>query len=1280
MTRQIGLAALAAALAFPLAAAEFFVATNGVDNTSDGWGKTEATAFLSIQAAVDAASAGDTVTLLPGDHVEGSVKVSSLLCRVNVTKTLTIRSKGRAFRDATRIVGAWDPAATSPVGMGPNAVRCVRIAAAASGTRLEGITLYRGATDFNGNAAAEKTEGGGVFVAKDVRFTAVDCAFVECQATRGGGIYNDNGNDNVQAHRCLFKRCLDTKFGAAMRGGAAYNCVFDDCSISRDAAGAEVGEVSNARDAMAYGYRAVCCTFVNGRGYGVMGGATTYTGGIYNCLFQNNNDNGIRNEDKAPAVGNNVKAAAYTSKVEVFSPYDGDYRLTCDATALGAGDAAWLDLIAEEFRGTDYCGNPRTTDGTLHAGAVQGVLDGPASGVGFKWTATGDWTLGGEPVDVAFATWRGAEGWPAPQKVGFMPAGGRALVRYSVGNSVVWPLRDDTAWVHPYKAGIAQSVGAILASPENVFWADPVNGDDEAGDGTEAAPFKTLNQAVNATNVTHVVFAKAGDYCTAEVRAGSCTNRVAVTSLSGELRVVAVDGPDVTFVTGKKGTGDSTHKTGDDAVRCIAVTSSGANYAAFQGFTLRDGHSSGTGSGAGTGTLGGALNNLTSDGGSSRGTAWLLDCVVTGCTARRGGAAAGGTLMRCRVTDCSVANGSGGGLFRHCVVVSSLVTGCGGASELFAGGATAYNVTAYGCSVSALYNGGNGAGNLRNSVLAGRTDGGWDLYGSGVTDDGVQYCLYAKASNLASGTTLPTSAKENPALLLAPDAGNCRISPLSAGVALASTEYLQSCMDIEGDPFTFTADGRYEAGCYVAKAGRTVYVDATNGDDGNDGSEEAPFATLAAAMDAAEAGGTVMALPGVYATGTMVPTLDQAGGSVTPTIAARVVVKPGVTLASRDGASATVIRGAAATGGGCGDDAVRCVFMCRNATLRGFSVTGGFTAATALSSGSDTMTVDNCGGGVCGYFAGNETSDVEFGELVENCVIYGNQALRGGGAQYGVYRNCTFMGNTLCLSKPGWALSRARAEGCVFIGNGSQTAHSVTYGCAVVNCTVYGGQANGTAAVLNEGNYRTRRAVVNTIVIAGKIDAGDNVTNCLAVAREGDAMLGPDGVPLPGSPAIDAGANDAVPADYLAGRDGKGVRRVLNSTVDIGAFEYDWGVPWGEALGGKHLTITDMPSDASFADGALFFSGGTVEMAWTGGGGALYEFGREVTGSGTLEAAANGETVGTFTAADGMASARFKSKLASNVLSFTYVPGENDVGGARLYAFSHEAGLTIILR
>ena len=82
----------------------------------------------------------------------------------------------------------------------------------------------------------------------------------------------------------------------------------------------------------------------------------------------------------------------------------------------------------------------------------------------------------------------------------------------------------------------------------------------------------------------------------------------------------------------------------------------------------------------------------------------------------------------------------------------------------------------------------------------------------------------------------------------------------------------------------------------------------------------------------------------------------------------------------------------------------------------------------------------------------------------------------------------------------------------------------------------------------------------------------------------------------------------------------------------------------------------------------------------TNGGGALYEFGREVTGSGTLEAVANGETVGTFTAADGMASARFKSELASNVLSFTYVPGENDVGGARLFAFSHEAGLTIILR
>ena len=86
----------------------------------------------------------------------------------------------------------------------------------------------------------------------------------------------------------------------------------------------------------------------------------------------------------------------------------------------------------------------------------------------------------------------------------------------------------------------------------------------------------------------------------------------------------------------------------------------------------------------------------------------------------------------------------------------------------------------------------------------------------------------------------------------------------------------------------------------------------------------------AAAMAAADYGDTVVALPGTYDAGTMIPTKGQSCCADTPALPARVVVKAGVTLESRDGADATIIKGASdsSNGNGCGEAAVRGVFLC----------------------------------------------------------------------------------------------------------------------------------------------------------------------------------------------------------------------------------------------------------------------------------------------------------------------------------------------------------------
>ena len=703
-------------------------------------------------------------------------------------------------------------------------------------------------------------------------------------------------------------------------------------------------------------------------------------------------------------------------------------------------------------------------------------------------------------------------------------------------------------------------------------------------------------------------------------------------------------------------------------------------------------------------TFGAAMYNSGSDAAtSSLGTAYLLDCVVTNCSGRRGGAITGGSSIRCKFHSCASYNG-GGGVLRFCDAVSSFFTNCGGSSQPFGPGASGYNCTLVADTMDSVYLGSYGTGYIYNCVT-GERSGTWADINADATDANVKNTLYARLS-ASSTATFTTAVQENPLKFADSASGDYRLASDSAGLYLASTSYMKSCMDIDGNPFLF--DGTtYQAGCYASREGATLYVDAVNGSDANDGStEDSAFATLAAAMSAADYGDTVIALPGTYESGTMLQTLAQSGGSVEPSLPARVVVKSGVTLASRDGAATTIIRGQASSDASavadCGPGAVRGVFLCKNAVLRGFTVTGG---ATYLGSDS-SATVNDYGGGVAAY-AGTAGTDEEFNGLVENCVISNNAARAGGGGYYGTYRNCLFTANKLRIDKPGWAVNRAKLEGCVLYGNGISANHSTAYGCMLVNCTILGNQAGAAkgdgGTVRNESSTYRKRPMFNCIVESGYVKC-DIATNCLfgssvmmvqdtAIATNvvvsADLMLDANGVPLADSPAIDAGDASFCSAEFLAGRDLAGTRRILNSTIDIGAYEYDWGVPWGEAIGGRRLAIDDMPSDAALgADGKSLVFGAQVSpyaaavpvaMTWTSNGnGAPYNFTATVTGTGTLVVTANGEEVGTVTAADGAKALKFTSALDSNSLLFAYDGTEAD--GVTLSGFSNQAPFVLMMR
>lgn len=1286
-------------------AAEWFVSPTGSDSAAG----TETAPFSTIQYAVGKANAGDTIVLLPGDYgadqgtTTTTVSGNSSANRVVIDKPLTII--GRDGRDKTRIVGAWDTAeyADLPYGFGPDAVRCVWIAAAGSGTRLEGITFQDGSVPIYATQGNDIGGGGGVVVYDSTTTaTIVDCAVVNCQGYSGGGICSTYANAaRLKVVRTLFKRCRGAKFGQALRGGGAYNCVFDDNGYTCSKDGTQKTSTDCFRaGAFSYGYAAINCTFVNNKSYGV-GGDSVFSGGVYNCLFQKNggDKNYAINTDKVtgPKANNVTGNKNLYSKFEVVSPCDGDYRLTYNADALNAGDVAKVSSIPEDFRDKDYYGNPLPASGAIHAGAVQSALTGAASGV-YIPKETGDdagtWLIGGEKVSLVNGTWRGAEGWPVAFQMKFVPAEGRALVNYSMGGAPYWPLPDDTIWITA-KQNQVQGVSPVTTG--NIFYADPVNGSDETGDGSAATPYKTLNKAVKKTTASFVVRALPGDYNEGGENVGDdITTRVVVPkTLAGSLRVIAVDGPESTFISGASDSATD-NGTGANAVRCIAVVSTNAYRAAFQGFTLRDGR---VGPNDTVRSMGAALHNsdMNNANYASFNTAYLLDCVVTNCSGNRAGCIAGGNAYRCKFYDCKTFNGGGQCDLRYCNIVSSLFVGCGGASQVFGNTAKGYNCTIYGSvggAPQSVYNNGSVKGYLYNCVSGRPSDN--DIHGD-TTDDQLVYTLYCRMGT--NPNTLTTAVKEEPLLLVDAASGDYRLADGSAGLYLASTDYLMSCMDIDGNPFVFdTAAGRYQAGCYALRVGGTLYVDATNGGDANDGaSESAAFKTLAAAMAAADYGDTVVALPGTYDEGTMVPTLSQSGYTTAPTLPARVVVKKGVTLESRDGAAATVIKGAASTSSGrsdgCGDGAVRGVFLCEGATLRGFTVTGGRTLY--LTSGS----IDVMGGGICGPYSASDGDASQWRGLVENCIVSDNAARTGGGAQYGTYRNCRFEGNTV-YNNLGWALCRGFAEGCVFKGNGPSagSGHSVCYDCKVVNCTLFGGQAGAKTSnrglVFNEGgaknlpilnsivlgNYATG-ATTNNFILSGASNTSTVAQKFESANITGDASaIDADGVPVAGAAVIDAGDVSFCSAEYLAGRDLAGTRRVLNSTIDIGAYEYDWGVPWAKTLG-RRITITDMPSNAALSGERLTFADGTVSMTWEKGQiNAPYIYNVRVTGSGTLTVTVNGEVVGMYTAANGAQELRFTSDLVANALQFVYVSGDGDTGGAELYGFSHISGLIILLR
>lgn len=249
--------------------------------------------------------------------------------------------------------------------------------------------------------------------------------------------------------------------------------------------------------------------------------------------------------------------------------------------------------------------------------------------------------------------------------------------------------------------------------------------------------------------------------------------------------------------------------------------------------------------------------------------------------------------------------------------------------------------------------------------------------------------------------------------------------------------------------------------------------------------------------------------------------------SVTNGSYARVVVDKPIRVQGINGPMATVIDG---------EGAGRCVTLADGAVLSGFTLTNG--------TASD-------GGGVWCESAS---------EVVSNCMITGNSADWGGGANGGTLISCTLSNNSADHS--GGAVS-VRLYNCLIISNLATRVCGVHWG-SLNNCTVTGNsasQAGGGVSVCTIYNsivyYNTAPTDPNG---SSSEDFNYSCTTPLPANGVGNIDLPPGFVEAAAgnyrlslsSPCINAGTNQ----DWMIGAvDLDGNPRIVQCVVDMGAYE-----------------------------------------------------------------------------------------------------------------------------
>ncbi len=627
-------------------------------------------AATNIQAAIDAASAGDVIWVTNGIYSSGGkVMAGDLTNRVALDKALTVRSVNGPT--TTTIQGQWDPVAVT----GPAAVRCAWLT---NGTILSGFTIQGGATRTNGDSTIQN--GGGVW-GLSTNAIVTNCVIMGNTAkSSGGGAYSgtlknctikeNSATSGGGASQSTLFNCYVVRnsalFGGGLSGPNAWNC-----AIVRNSAAGSGGGVSG----LSFQHRFANCTVAENSASGGSAGLDGIQYVIRNCIIWNNRASSSINNYSA--LGNTLSYCCTFPLPSGTGNISADPQLLSDGIHLaatspcrGAGNSLYAAIA--DVDGQTWTNPPSIGCDEWYPDPfiIVQPKPKPATGTGqVRMTAA---AAGQEPF---YFFWT-KDGLPLEDDAHY---GGTDSASVLISN---FGLGD--AGSYQVVASNAVGMATSTVAQVNIHCVDALSA--PASPYTNwATAAATIQGAIEVAGLTDVVLVTNGVYASGgKVKAAGLTNRVV---LDKPILVTSVNGPNATIIQGQW---DPATTNGPAAVRCAWLTDD----AGLSGFTLRDGATT-SGDSFGGGVQGTSTNAVLANcvitncqAGFSGGGAikcLLSDCLLIGNFASSsGGGAYGSYLVNCRVTRNRVGNYGGGvsdGRIRNCILTENYAGSAGGGGD-----------------------------------------------------------------------------------------------------------------------------------------------------------------------------------------------------------------------------------------------------------------------------------------------------------------------------------------------------------------------------------------------------------------------------------------------------------------------------------------------------------------------------------------------------------------------------------------------------------------------